>query len=227
IDEDDHDPAGLQLLDLKLDKSTAQIVPVKMGEDVLYTLQLTNEGNVSVKNISITDYLPAGMEISPNDISGWTQQGSDAVLTIQSELPPGERITIHILTRTNGQFDAANTINRAEITRLENPDGEDWSDWDFDSTPDNGEPGEDDIDNEKLPVFDLALRKSILDNRSYASGETAIFTIEVFNQGNLEASSFSLIDHLPAGMSLAPDDNNGWEPIDPFPARLDYREKLA
>src|SRR5690606_24617014 len=38
IDEDDHDPAGLQLLDLKLDKSTAQIVPVKMGEDVLYTL---------------------------------------------------------------------------------------------------------------------------------------------------------------------------------------------
>lgn len=227
IDEDDHDPAGLQLLDLNLSKSTAQLIPVKMGEDVLYTLQLTNEGNVSVKNISITDYLPAGMEISPNDISGWSQQGSDAVLTIQSELPPGESITIHILTRTNGRFDAANTINRAEITRLENRDGEDWSNWDFDSTPDNGEPGEDDIDNEQLPVFDLALRKSILDNRSYASGETAIFTIEIFNQGNLEASSFSLIDHLPAGMSLAPDDNNGWEPIDPFTARLDYRENLA
>ena len=103
-------------------------------------------------------------------------------------------------------------INTAEISDDSDEDGNPVDDKD--STPDNDEPGEDDIDIEKVKVkyFDLALRKFITgvndeevtnrvpifhnNNGEYtyehtkdpvevATGDTIIYTIRVYNEGEI------------------------------------------
>lgn len=226
IDEDDHDPAGLNILDLALTKSIAATTPIFMGEELLFSIEVANQGNTTPGEIEITDILPTGMELSPNDISGWVQNGDRAVVTVKSPLPPGEKMTILILVRITEEFKIDAAENTAEITSMIDVRGFDWSEFDFDSTPDNRMEDEDDIDHAVLPVFDLALTKRLIEERIYNEGEKAEFEITVFNQGNIPVESFTITDHLPPGIILSLTDPNGWEAINPGTSRLDVQEIL-
>lgn len=57
----------------------------------------------------------------------------------------------------------------------------------------------------EIPVFDLALRKRLADGQAdtVKAGDTVQFTIDVINQGNLDASNIVVTDYIPAGMELA------------------------
>lgn len=50
--------------------------------------------------------------------------------------------------------------------------------------------------------FDLALRKTILDETVKAAGDTVQFQLEIFNQGNVGAYDIALIDYIPDGLEL-------------------------
>ena len=122
-------------------------------------------------------------------------------------------------------------INTAEISEDSNEDGEPVDD--IDSTPDNDEPDEDDIDIEKVKVyyFDLALRKFITgvndaaitnrvpvfnnNNGEYtythtkepvevSNGDTVIYTIRVYNEGNTAGYADEVKDDLPEGLEFLP-----------------------
>ena len=58
------------------------------------------------------------------------------------------------------------------------------------------------------PQFDLALRKSLSAGTPAVVdvGDTVTFTIEVINQGSVTAVDFTVVDYLPAGMTLADSD---------------------
>ena len=123
-------------------------------------------------------------------------------------------------------------INTAEISDDSDEDGNPVDDKD--STPDNDEPGEDDIDIEKVKVkyFDLALRKFITgvndeevtnrvpifhnNNGEYtyehtkdpvevATGDTIIYTIRVYNEGEIAGYADEVKDDLPEGLEFLPD----------------------
>ena len=86
---------------------------------------------------------------------------------------------------------------------------------DVDSTPDNNVPSEDDQDDEPVnvgQVFDLALVKSLASGQATTvnAGDDVIFTIDVTNQGTLDAYNIEVTDRIPAGMSLSVNDANGW-----------------
>lgn len=92
------------------------------------------------------------------------------------------------------------------------------SDDDFD--PDNdGDPydnesenpeDEDDHDPETIPIYDLALAKTLATEGPYNYGDLLTFEIEVINQGNMDAYNVVVGDYLPAGYSFNPTLNPGW-----------------
>ncbi|WP_236978983.1 DUF11 domain-containing protein, partial [Membranihabitans maritimus] len=49
------------------------------------------------------------------------------------------------------------------------------------------------------PVFDLALLKEVENSGPYRPGDTAVFNITLYNQGNVSADSVTIQDYLPAG----------------------------
>ena len=54
------------------------------------------------------------------------------------------------------------------------------------------------------PNYDLALHKTLATGQptTVNIGDTATFTIEIINQGNIDATNIQIIDYLPSGMTL-------------------------
>ncbi|AXE18697.1 hypothetical protein DR864_13510 [Runella rosea] len=55
-----------------------------------------------------------------------------------------------------------------------------------------------------VPVFDLALRKTLATGQSASvvAGSNVTFTITVFNQGNVDATNIQVTDYIPTGLTL-------------------------
>ncbi len=55
-----------------------------------------------------------------------------------------------------------------------------------------------------VPVFDLALRKTLATGQSASvvAGSNVTFTITVFNQGNVDATNIQITDYIPTGLTL-------------------------
>jgi len=217
-DEDDNDleTVDIQIFDLALIKVLAagEDDRVYPGETITFTIEVFNQGSVPASNISIEDYVPAGL----------TPTGATS-LNIPGPLAPGASTTLDIsftvdATNTGGQI-----INVAEISGAEDDLG-DATVPDIDSDPDtnqgndaggvvngpsddqtngNGTDDEDDADPEDVTVeiFDLALRKTLAagEDATVYPGETITFTIEVFNQGTVPAENVVLTDYVPAGLT--------------------------
>jgi len=74
---------------------------------------------------------------------------------------------------------------------------------------------EDDQDPEDVivEVFDLALTKVVsapAAGTPVVPGDDVTFTVTVFNQGTIDAYNVDVIDYIPAGFTLSPNDANGW-----------------
>ena len=192
-DEDDHDPAIIRIIDVALVKTIApDQTPYMFGQAITFNIDVTNQGNVDLYNVDVTDYIPAGFTYDPaNDANGWTDNGDGtAVMTIagpierlQTETVTIDLILTQIIPATDA--DATSWTNEAEVSHLEDENDEDITSEDIDSSPDNmpdndtgGEPGtedddntggdslqgedEDDHDPALVPVFDLALTKELV-----------------------------------------------------------------
>ena len=112
-----------------------------------YQIRITNEGNKAGYAYEIKDYIPEGLEFVEEDNEGWvlSDDGKTVTTTQLSEtlLEPGDSEIIEITFRwINGHNNLGVKTNWAEIS-------ED-SDDDIDSTPDNFEKGEDDIDDAEV-----------------------------------------------------------------------------
>ncbi|MBK8627113.1 MAG: hypothetical protein IPN86_16575 [Saprospiraceae bacterium] len=62
---------------------------------------------------------------------------------------------------------------------------------------------QDDHDPAGPKVFDLALRKTkVTATPSFSYGQTVMYQIEVFNQGNIAATGIEVTDYLPCGFGV-------------------------
>ena len=121
----------------KLDEVTVKFV---------YGITIINEGDIAGYATEITDYVPEGLRFIAEDNPEWTDEGNNVISTKQLEgtlLQPGERATVEVtLTWINGEDNLALKTNTAEISQDDN----EYDVPDRDSTPDNKQEGEDDID---------------------------------------------------------------------------------
>ena len=139
----------------------------------VYTIQITNEGEIEGYATEVKDYIPEGLKFIPEDNTEWNWNvSSDGVVTTDylkdTLLKPGESATVPIvLTWINSAENIGEKVNLAEISKDKN----DSDSPDVDSTPDNKEPDEDDIDD--APVI-LAIKTGI---EKFCIGITLIILI--------------------------------------------------
>ena len=139
-DRKNPDPADFRT-DLKLLKEVDNPTP-SQGDQVTYTLTLTNESARSTAGVQVTDLLPEGVmfvEASPSDADD-SYDPSTGIWDV-GKLKNGESTTLTITVTVDG---AGEIVNTAEVTANNLPD--------LDSTPGNGLIAEDDMSSASINV---------------------------------------------------------------------------
>jgi uncharacterized repeat protein (TIGR01451 family) len=218
-DEDDHDIASVRLFDLALRKTT-EAGAVHIGDRVPFDIRVFNQGLVAASEVTITDYLPDELAFDPLNNPGWSLVGGNPTITVDETLLPGDSTGVVIILTVTKNRDSID--NYAEISGAVGPNG--TAVTDVDSTPDTDNGNDDLIDNQiegpgdeddhdiatvSSRPFDLALRKTTTED-VVAPGDLVPFEIEVFNQGEQDATDIVVTDTLPAGLAFDPADNRGW-----------------
>ncbi len=230
-DEDDHDPAGItvEIYDLALTKAYSSDTSIdgnnndgviQPGDDVTFTITVTNQGTVDSGAFEITDYLPTGFSL--ND-PAWTDNGNDTATISAGPLGVGASVNVTV-TLTAVSPSAGDLVNWAEISSDSGNDVDSTPNTDVsdDSQPvgpgaptddviDNTDGDEDDHDPAGFTVnsYDLALTQVYTSDNFgdttdgvIETGSDATFTITVTNQGTIDATTFDVIDYIPAGFTL-------------------------
>ena len=113
----------------------------------VYEITVTNDGEIDGYAKEIKDYIPAGLEFVADDNTGWYSVGDNVVATealAQTLLAAngGSASTNITLKWINSTENMGKKINVAEISKDDN----EFNSSDVDSTPDNQDSDEDDID---------------------------------------------------------------------------------
>lgn len=137
FDENSTGMAKVDLVASKLKKTTVKFV---------YKIKVTNEGQIAGYAYEIKDYIPSGLKFEKADNPKWTLQKDGSVTTDQLKntlLKPGQSATVEIvLTWKKSTSNMGVKTNWAEISKDSGDD--------IDSTPDNYNKLEDDIDDAKV-----------------------------------------------------------------------------
>jgi len=127
---------------VELDRKKLSKITVKY----VYSIKITNEGDIAGYATEITDYVPEGLKFYAEDNQNWTDEGNNVISTKALKdtlLQPGESATVQVTLRwINDKNNMGLKTNTAEISEDLNDKGVP----DKDSTPDNKKDGEDDID---------------------------------------------------------------------------------
>ncbi|HUG71519.1 MAG TPA: DUF11 domain-containing protein, partial [Pirellulaceae bacterium] len=190
--EDDQASVTLtpQDADLSLTKTVDDATPTS-GQQVTFTVTVSNAGPSSATNVVVQDSLPAGLTFVSSTPSQGTfnnATGQWAVGTIAN----GGSATLQIVAAVTTS--GAKT-NIAQVRSVDQNDP--------DSTPNNNVASEDDQDEVVVTpeVADLSLTKTV-DNARADVGTNVTFTITVSNAGPQDATNVAVRDNLPAGLSF-------------------------
>ncbi|MBP7821366.1 MAG: DUF11 domain-containing protein, partial [Saprospiraceae bacterium] len=244
-----------QCFDLALIKviSPTQTLPIYTGDDVTFKITVTNQGDLTGTNIVLSDYIPTGLTLNDSD---WTASGSTATLnTPIASLASGASTSVDITFTVNSTFTGSTIVNYAEISAANNivnfpdidssPDainnndagGAVGSAADDDITGDGtGTVGgsvaatdEDDHDPAQISIqrMDLALRKTTAQVNPVYPGDDVVFTVTVFNQGNVAATDIVVTDYIPTNFILSPVGNAIWNSVSATTANTTIAGPLA
>jgi len=143
------------VFDLALEKTLAagQSSQIAVGDDVTFTIEVINQGDVTGTDMTIIDYLPATMTL--NDADWTTDTNGDATIVIPGPLAAGESTTVDITVTVNATGDMNNVAEIAAATAVDvagealfMPNGEPFPDIDSVFDADNGDVLADGITNE-------------------------------------------------------------------------------
>jgi len=141
-DEDDHDPAIIKVVDIALAKTVATDGPYVYGQDIEFDIEVTNQGNVDLADILISDYIPCGFIFADGN-TGWSESAGTATYTIPA-LAAGTSTNVSLFLTVipvsgTCEFEDAYT-NFAEVSQI-------FADYDNDGVFDD-DVSTDDIDSE-------------------------------------------------------------------------------
>ncbi|MCM2371204.1 SpaA isopeptide-forming pilin-related protein [Aporhodopirellula aestuarii] len=183
--------------DLSLTKTVNDSTP-NVGEDVIFTLTIRNDGNDSAANIEVLDSLPSGLTNIRSSTATGEFTNSDSIWRIP-ELAAGSTASLTLTATVD--FDSNNSTQ--PITRTNYAEIIASSQFDPDSTPNNNSDDEDDDDSVEFTpqLIDLALSKAV-DNDRPNVGETVEYLVTVSNEGPSDATNVVVEDQLPADLAF-------------------------
>lgn len=179
----------------------ADSASVEIGDEVEFSLTLTNIGNVDLQPVAIEDHLPEELTFIPGSVVGSgsvivVPEPGGVLITFKSlggsnQLPVGEDRTVTFRATVE------NTINDAVVNTASGggfPPGE------------CAAPDAVDSDDATVSVVDLECTKQVsLDNVNFfdsvnaARGQTVFFDITLTNPSSVDLTDTTLVDTLPAG----------------------------
>ena len=167
--------------DLSLTK-TSNAASVTTGENIVYTLVVTNNGPGDAANVVLADSLPAGVAfVSATSDLVTCIEATNTVSCPIGTLANGESVEVVITARTTTDGTVTNSAGVSSDTN--------------DPTPTNNA---DSVTTEVLPVnVDLAVTKSASAN-PVTAGADFTYLIEVSNGGPGDATGVTVQDTLPA-----------------------------
>jgi uncharacterized repeat protein (TIGR01451 family) len=201
-DEDDGDDAlttPVPVIDLSVVKTVSNATPT-VGSTVTFTITVSNAAGFSnATGVSVTDVVPSGYGSITAISNGGALSGSTITwsgLSINS----GSNVA---LTFTATVLATGTYTNMAQVSAA--------TETDFDSTPNNSLPAEDDQDDVLVTpsaVADLSLTKTVSNNTPNV-GSNVTFTITVNNAGPSDATGVTVTDQLPSGYTYVSDNGAG------------------
>ena len=126
---------------IDLDESKIKQTEIKY----IYTIEITNEGELEGYATEISDYIPHGLKFEKADNPNWEEKDGKLVTTQLKDklLKPGQRAQVKLVLRWDKKSKYFGQMtNVAEISKDKN----EFNVPDKDSVPNNKKPGEDDID---------------------------------------------------------------------------------
>ncbi|MDB4770824.1 hypothetical protein OAG60_01985 [bacterium] len=190
--EDDQDSVSLtpQLVDLALTKMVDDPTP-NLGDNVTFTLELTNQGPSTATGVVVRDILADGffvLEITPS------QGVYDPTLGLWKvgEIRVGTIPSLMIEARVDVPEPL---VNVAEVVLQDQPD--------IDSTPNNGVPTEDDYSAVTVTpqIADLRMVMDVSDETPNQQ-EELFYTLIVYNDGPNHATNVMVRSILPDGLEF-------------------------
>ncbi len=184
------DTDDVPVADLSLTKSVNDPTP-NVGDVVTFTITLANAGPDTAPGVAVSDPLPVGLSYVASIPSRGSYDDTAGTWTVGS-MAAGDTATLTIDARVTT---TGTRINVAEVSAAGSSDP--------DSTPGNGDPGEDDRASASLTplVADLAVFKAV-DDALPDPGDDVVYTIRLSNLGPDLATGVELTDTLPAGLSF-------------------------
>ncbi|UII81180.1 gliding motility-associated C-terminal domain-containing protein [Flagellimonas sp. CMM7] len=189
--EDDQDEVSVNptpLVDISVTKTADDLTP-NVGDPIIFTVTVSNDGPSDATNVVVTDILASGYgfvnAVASNGVYD-DLNGSWAIGNLVNGTSENILITANVLS--SGDY-----TNVAELTGL--------TEVDIDSEPANNDSTEDDqqtIAPVPVLVSDLLLRKSV-DILSPLVGEEVIFNISITNNGPSDVTGVEILDLLPTG----------------------------
>ncbi len=190
--EDDQmtiNPSPGLIADLSLTKTVDNATPF-VGEEVRFTINITNDGPSDATGVVIQDLLPLGYSYSNSNSTAGNYDVGSGLWRINGTLFNGttETMVVTAIVNESGAYD-----NIAEVVASDTNDP--------DALAGNNVLSEDDQDivsTIPVPVADVSLTKTV-DKAVPDVGENVIFTITVLNEGPSDATGAMVTDLLPDG----------------------------
>jgi uncharacterized repeat protein (TIGR01451 family) len=173
-----------RLADLSVLKDDDQD-PVAVGEDIVYSILVTNNGPNDATDVMVTDTLPPTTDFNDVTSTGGSCDESRDILTCDlGTLAAGEFIRITLMTTTQQVGFVDNRAWAVSSVQDPNPD----NDSDRAGTNVTG------------PQADLSITKTH-QGSPVAVGDTIVYDIDVINHGPADVSNATVTDSIPAGTS--------------------------
>jgi uncharacterized repeat protein (TIGR01451 family) len=164
-----------------------------IGNNVTYTVTVTNGGGLSTTGVSVKDLLPAGLTYVSSTPSQGSYDSSTGTWTVGT-ISNGASPTLTITASVNAGSVGTTITDTAQVLASDLTDP--------DSTPNNSNAGEDDQASVDitLSTSDLSLTNTV-DNPTPFNGFNVVYTATVTNGGPTLASNVAVTDLLPAGLT--------------------------
>ena len=175
--------------DLTIEKSTSQ-TQVQAGEDITYTIFVTNHGQMAATGVVVTEMLPSNATYKSCSATVGTFDPKTAQWTIDRIAAKGGLAMLTLTLTINSNAPEGQVINRVIITEVDgasNPNGPEAS--------------------VVTPILNPALRfvksaSSPSGSTLSSSGGMLTYQIQVFNDGHADAHNILITDLVPAACTF-------------------------
>ncbi|MGC7812133.1 cell surface protein, partial [Bacillus paranthracis] len=172
-------------------QKNSNVSTVDIGQDITYTVTITNSGNVSATNVIFTDLIPDGTSFEPNSftLNGTTIPNANIITGVPiGDIAPNESVIVafHIIAN---EIPAINPItNQASVS------------FQHIVNPANPPVSKNITSNNVTTKIESAILNTIkIGDKTFATiGDTITYTTTIMNTGNIPANNVVFSDPLPS-----------------------------